>query len=480
MKSIVITFLLVYIQIQRKIIAYLIVLLISKNIFTKDNLPINKKYRPLKIDTMPIIETIEKLDYQKLLLDYQIKHNKELKPIQRRKKSTAVPEYIKCPRCEAPHTYLYDNTGGRGQFLCKICNCHFNYKNYYSKSVIFKCPYCNKTLQKIKTRQNFYIWKCKNNNCSFYKSNLASMNKKDKKLFLKKPSKFKVRYIYREFTYDYKPLSKKTLDLPEVDLSKIYSSPYTLGLVLTYYANYGISSRNTAGILKDIHGVNISHQTVLNYAEAVSKIVKPYLDNYPYQLSDSFCGDETYIKVKGKWQYLFFFFDAAKKIILSYRLSPKRDVLAAIKALDDVLTKMQSLPDNLNFVVDGNPIYVLAQHFFAQKGIHFDINQVIGLTNNDPVSKANRPLKQIIERLHRTFKREYKTKNGFYSSAGSITFTTLFVAYFNFLRPHSALEKKEPVIIPELNKIPNMPGKWCKLLDLSQDYIQKEQQKQSL
>lgn len=34
----------------------------------------------------------------------------------------------------------------------------------------------------------------------------------------------------------------------------------------------------------------------------------------------------------------------------------------------------------------------------------FDITQAIGLTNNDKFSKEYRPLKQIIERLNRTFK----------------------------------------------------------------------------
>ena len=424
---------------------------------------------------MPVIERIEKFNYKNLLIEYQSHHGQELKPIQRRKNSTKVLNTIKCPCCGAPHIYIYDNTGGRGQFLCKVCDTRFNYKNMYSKAAVIKCPYCGKPLAKIKERNDFYVLKCRNDKCIFYLHNLNSMSKAEKKLFKKKPYKFKVRYIYRQFTYDYEPLEKSSPVLPKVDLSRIHSSPYTLGLILTYYANYGISARKTAAMMGDIHNVKISHQTVINYADTTSKMIKPFVDNYPYDLSESFCGDETYLKIKGKWQYLFFFFDAVKKIILSYRISPHRDTLSAIKALDDTLKKIDPLPDNLNFVVDGNPIYVLAQHFFAQKGIHFDINQVIGLTNKDKVSKEFRPLKQIVERLNRTFKREYKTKYGFNSSAGSEAFTILFVTYFNFLRPHSALEKKVPVIIPELNDLPNMPAKWTKLLDLAQDYILEQQ-----
>ncbi|MEB6551540.1 transposase, partial [Heyndrickxia sporothermodurans] len=82
---------------------------------------------------------------------------------------------------------------------------------------------------------------------------------------------------------------------------------------------------------------------------------------------------------------------------------------SAIQAINDVLLKMEEIPENLTFVVDGNPIYLLAQHFFAQNDISFDVKQVIGLTNEDPISTEYRPLKQIIERLNRTFKGNYRS-----------------------------------------------------------------------
>ncbi|KZE96561.1 hypothetical protein AVP43_01420 [Geobacillus stearothermophilus] len=167
-------------------------------------------------------------------------------------------------------------------------------------------------------------------------------------------------------------------------------------------------------------------------------------------------------------------FDAVKKIVLSYRVSPNRDTLSAIKAIDDVLRKLPSIPDDLSFVVDGNPIYLLAQHFFAQHGISFDVRQVIGLTNEDPVSEEFRPLKQIIERFNRTFKGNYRPTHGFGAEEGSVSFVTLFVAYFNFLRPHSALEGRVPVVIPELADLPHMPARWTKLIAMAQAFLQQE------
>lgn len=472
-----ISLLLMYIKIQERIIVYLMGALLGKSVARSAyDEPVNKPYRKLQVDEMPKIIVPERKHYQELLAHYFQEHGKPLSPVKRHKSSKArVPNTMICPTCGAPHDYLYDNTGGRGQYKCKICSCCFNAKNYYSKAAIIKCPHCLKTLEKIKERKDFLIYKCTNDRCSFYEKKLSSMSKADKKRFLTEPHAFKVRYIYRQFHFDYKPLDRFAPVVPKVDLSKIHVSPHTLGLILTFHVNYGMPSRKTAALMKDVYGLEISHQSVLNYADAVAKMIKPFVNHYPYELSTSFCGDETYIRVGGKWHYLFFFFDAVKKIILSYPVSAHRDTLSAVKALDDVLVKFKEIPDDLTFVVDGNPIYLLAQHYFAQHGIHFDVHQVIGLTNEDPVSTEYRPLKQIIERLNRTFKGNYRPTYGFGSRDGSVSFVTLFVAYFNFLRPHATLEGKVPVMLDELMDLPHMPARWTKLIDMSQHYILEQQ-----
>ncbi len=466
-------YLLQYIKFQESIIYKLLGIILGKSMARGlYDEPINKPYRKLEVDDMPIIEILEKLDYQELLTNYQAKHGKELKPIARRKNSqTQVPKNLTCPKCVAPSPFIYANNGDKGQYQCKVCGCLFSKQNRFLKEAIIKCPHCLKTLDRIKERKDFYVFKCRNNACSYFKRKLKQMSKDEKLRFKQDPQAFKVRYIFREFNLDFEPLAKETPVKPKVDLSRIFVSAHTLGLILTYYVNYGLSARKTAALMYDVHSVKISHQSILNYANSVALLTKPFIDYYPYELSDSFCGDETYIRVKGRWHYLFFFFDAVKKIILSYPVSPNRDTPSAIKAIGDVLMKFKEIPEDLMFVVDGNPIYILAQHYFAQYDIHFDVHKVIGLTNDDPVSTEYRPLKQIIERLNRTFKGNYRATTGFGSQDGSVSYVTLFVAYFNFLRPHASLENQVPVVIPELEKMPNMPERWTKLIKLSQDYL---------
>ncbi|MGD6858362.1 DDE-type integrase/transposase/recombinase, partial [Bacillus infantis] len=83
----------------------------------------------------------------------------------------------------------------------------FNQKNQFSKEVILKCPHCLKTLEKVKERKDFDVYKCKNNACTFYKRNLNGLTSKEKKRFKENPQAFKMRYVFRQFHIDYKPLS---------------------------------------------------------------------------------------------------------------------------------------------------------------------------------------------------------------------------------------------------------------------------------
>lgn len=83
----------------------------------------------------------------------------------------------------------------------------------------------------------------------------------------------------------------------DFDLNKIHFDQKILDLVLTYYVNYDLSSRKTALILRQVHGVKISHQTVIYYASKVSKFIKPFVDNYSYKLTSTLSGDKTSIKV---------------------------------------------------------------------------------------------------------------------------------------------------------------------------------------
>ena len=301
---------------------------------------------------------------------------------------------------------------------------------------------------------------------------MKSLSKTDKKNFKENPTLFKLHYVYRKFNVQLPELTKDYREFIKtpVDISKIYSSQYVLGLCLTYHVNYGLSYRQTAYILKDIHEIDISYKTVENYCKSVSPTIQALLEFYPYQLSDTIAADETYIKILGKTAYIFFYFDAIKKIVTSYRVFEKRDSLSSIKASYSTLSKYDTLPESLKVISDGNPIYNVAVQYWTQNGLPFQLFQVIGLTNQDDISKEYRSQKQIIERFNRTLKYYYRPKGGFTSLDNANNYMVLFATYNNFLRPNKSLNWKTPVELPELDGISNMPNKWITLLKIAKDF----------
>ena len=97
--------------------------------------------------------------------------------------------------------------------------------------------------------------------------------------------------------------------------------------------------------------------------------------------------------------------------------------------------------------------------------------QVIGLTNDDEVSKEFRPYKQMIERLNRTYKASYRPTNGFDNIDGANYELALWVTYYNFLRPHKHNNYKVLNDVEMLHGADNMPGKWQLLIFLGQQTI---------
>lgn len=475
----IIPYLLTLIQELCKIISFLFKFII-KNIplnldVPKDDSLFSPKYNKLKVDKLPLLKVPEKKDYKQLLKVYLEENGKVLKPIKSRGKHP-VPDDVHCPCCNAPHQYIYDNTGGRGQFWCKVCDTHFNSQNYIDNPPELCCPYCGKSLELKKKRKLFNIHKCTNPDCSYYQNSLKALSKEDKLEYQSNPEKFKLHYIYREFKIDFFKVDLYSLPKNASSLQFRKFSPHIMGLCLTYMVNCGLSTRKTRNVMREVHGVNISHTQIASYATTAAYCIKPFVDSYDYKPTNYLAADETYTKVKGAKRYVWFVMDAIKKSILGYRSSDSRDTSHCILTMRMAFDKFKEFPGKaLKFVADGYTAYKLAEQQFKLHGMDFDVTQVIGLTNEDPVSTEYRWLKQIIERLNRTFKFSYKVTNGYGSDDGSNTHLVLFVAYYNFLRPHSYSYWEPLNKVPELEKAKLMPAKWQVLIELSQQLILSKQ-----
>jgi len=474
----IILFLFDYIQDLHEQIYKLLLIIIRSNSFRqwKHEEFHSPKYQKFKTDTLPIIRKFYEQDYLFLIEYYKYKYNKLLKPV-KRKSEIEIPEGTYCPRCKAPHIYLYPNNGLKGQFSCKVCNKKFNPNNRADNPLTLLCPHCQHTLEKVKSRKFFFVHKCRNEKCPYY---LTNDRKLPKDLSHKEKSKYKLHYIYREFTVDFFKMDLSALPDWATSFKFKKKNAHIMGLCLTYHVNLKLSLRKTAQALKDVHNVDISHTMVANYARTAAVIIKPFVDNYDYNPSNDLAADETYIKVRGVNTYIWFIMDTISRSVLGYQVSDNRSVGPCILTMRMAFNKFKKFPGkDLNFIADGYSAYPLAaQQFAIEDDKLFDIIPVIGLTNDDDVSREFRPFKQMIERLNRTFKTSYKLTCGYDNLDGANYSVGLWVAYYNFLRPHQVHNNKRPLNeIEELSMANNMPAKWQLLIFLGQQTILNQQLK---
>ena len=438
------------------------------------------KYQKFKIDQLPkIISYKQEWNWIDLISYYQNRYHKTIRPVFRHRECD-IPASCHCPSCDAPFDYLMWNDGKKkSQVLCKVCQTHFSpaKDNRFSKTTVLKCPHCSHNLEHKKDRKHFIVHKCVNPKCPYYLHNLKKVDKKHLCEDYGK-SNYKLHYIYREFTVDFFRMDLNSIPKNASSLKFNKFDSHTMSLCLTFHVNLGLSLRKTKQALNDLYCIDISHQSIANYCKSAAMCIKPFVDHYDYGTGNVFTADETYIKIRGVKAYIWFIMDAAKRSIIGYQVSDNRGVGPCILAMRMAFRNLKELPSHFKFIADGYSGYPLAaQQFFYEfkDPFKFNITQVIGLTNDDAVSKEFRPYKQMIERLNRTYKASYRPTNGFDNIDGANYDLALWVAYYNFLRPHKHTNNRVLNDVELLRSAENMPGKWQLLIFLGQQTILKTQ-----
>ena len=130
--------------------------------------------------------------------------------------------------------------------------------------------------------------------------------------------------------------------------------PDIILVCVRWYLKYALSYRNLEEIMLE-RGVEVDHTTimrwVIQYSPKINKRIRKYLN----KTNDSWRVDETYIKVKGQWTYLYKAVDSSGDTI-DFMLSKKRDKKAAKKFFKKALKSVHNkIPRVIN--VDKNIAY---------------------------------------------------------------------------------------------------------------------------
>ena len=98
-------------------------------------------------------------------------------------------------------------------------------------------------------------------------------------------------------------------------------------LCVRWYQSYKLSYRDLVAMMGE-RGIVLAHTTILRWVQQYSPEFQKRWNRFARTVGGSWRMDETYVRVKGEWMYLYRAVDKAGKTV-DFHLSRKRDVNAA-------------------------------------------------------------------------------------------------------------------------------------------------------
>ena len=125
-------------------------------------------------------------------------------------------------------------------------------------------------------------------------------------------------------------ISRRCRPVPEVPSSAFKGfrfSPEIIVLALRWYLRFGLSYRDVEELLAE-RGIEVDHVTVYRWVQRFTPLLADAARPCRHAVGDRWYVDETYVKVAGRWRYVYRAVDQDCQIIDVY-VSARRDTRAA-------------------------------------------------------------------------------------------------------------------------------------------------------
>jgi transposase-like protein len=171
-------------------------------------------------------------------------------------------------------------------------------------------------------------------------------------------------------------------------------------LCVRWYCKYEISYRDLAEMMEE-RGVNVDPSTIFRWVQRYAPEMEKRVRLYQGSRSGSWRVDETYVKVGGKWKYLFRAVDKHGQLI-DFMLTERRNTQAAYRFLRKALKTMNDYPPS-SITTDKLAAYPKAIQLLQREG----------LLSKDVEHRTSKYLNNIIEADHGALKRVIRPTRGF-------------------------------------------------------------------
>ena len=157
---------------------------------------------------------------------------------------------------------------------------------------------------------------------------------------------------------------------------------------IRWYAAYSLSYRHLEEIMQE-RGVFVDHSSINRWAVRFLPLLEKLFRKHKRQVGSSWRMDETYIKVKGTWKYLYRAVDKEGKTV-DFLLTARRDKAAALRFFEKSM-KTNGVPEKVTMDKSG-----------ANKAAMDEINA----RGDAPIIvRQVKYLNNIVEQDHRAIKR---------------------------------------------------------------------------
>ena len=174
-------------------------------------------------------------------------------------------------------------------------------------------------------------------------------------------------------------------------------------LCVRWYLKYPLSFRNLKDIMME-RGIEVSHTSIMRWAHQYAPILEKKVRRHLKLTNDFWRVDETYIKVKGEWKYLYRAVDSEGNTV-DFLLTSKRDKKAAKKFFNKALKSKNNVTPRV-ITIDKSGANLSAINSLKQE--NSDVLDSLEV-------RQNKHLNNIIEQDHRFIKRIVKYTLGFKS-----------------------------------------------------------------
>jgi transposase-like protein len=178
-------------------------------------------------------------------------------------------------------------------------------------------------------------------------------------------------------------------------------------LCVRWYITYKLSYRDLVEMMSE-RGIDLSHTTILRWVQRYVPAFEKRWNRYARPVCTSWRVDETYIRVRGRWAYLYHAVDR-QGLTVDFLLSERRDIVAAKRFFARAI-EQYGAPETIT--LDGYP----ATHAAVAK-----LKQ-IGVPRPQAKVRTSKYLNNLIEQDHRRVKQRIYPMLGF-KKFGSATVT---------------------------------------------------------